>query len=1260
VYKAQTYSVDPSTGSVSTNALTTQRWYDHRGDVIKTSNPGEPGASATGVVQKSAYDGAGRETISYVSDGGGDTTWTDATNVTGDNVLSQAEFTYDKDGNAILVTDRERNHDETATGALGNPTTAPKARVSYSASYFDLANRLTATVDVGTNGGTAYTRPGTVPAASDTVLVTQDAYNAAGWVNSITDPRGIVLQKSYDNLGELTQTIEAYTNGTPTNTTNKITNFTYDGDGHRLTLQAVEVGGTSQTSKWIYGVTTAGGSDVNSNSILATVQYPDPSTGSPSSTYQESYTVNALGENKTFTDRAGNVHTLTYDILGRVTSDAITTLVTGFDAAVRRIQTAYDTQGNPYLVTSYDAPTAGNIVNQVQRAYNGLGQMTQEWQSHSGAVVIGTTPSVQYGYSLMAGGANHSRLTSITYPNGKVLTYNYGTAGGLNDVISRLASLSDTTGTLESYDYLGRNTVVRRAHSQPGVDLTYIKQTGEANGDAGDQYTGLDRFGRVIDQRWIVTSNGTHTDRFQYGYDRDSNALYRNNLVNTAFGELYHASGAGNGYDNLNQLSGFLRGVLTASGGSGTPLDTIASPSHTQTYTPDAVGNFSSITTDGTAVNRTHNQQNEVTGVGTATLAFDKNGNMTTDEQGRTLVYDGWNRLVAVKNGSTTLASYKFDGPGRRIQETAGSNTRDLFFDNWNVLEERLNGVSTADVQYVWNPLATNLLVLRDRSTLHNGTLDERLWIQQDANGNVTELVNSSGSAVERYVYDPYGKVTFLNASWGTIASSAYAHVYLFQGERSDPATGMYHMDRRDYSATLARFVSVDPSGFSAGDNNFYRFVANDPITRLDPTGLAHATHLGNGTLIRTGNGFRFIPDPPPGGSSEINWWFTSPWQTATDIWNAGGDDPASRVISKQIREQVQYQREYGAAVWPEGMSEIDKRHQLYMEMSQQKLPYHYEYGQSGMTMADYYAYKRQVEFWGPNGQFWDLISAFATAYAGYARMTDTCFPKGTLVGTKNGPKPIENLRPTDEVWSYDFRKGEWATGQVIRLREHTYDKDMIAILSEEDEVHSTGNHPFWVVEGQGLSDRPKPEHVEINEPGNIKMEGRWVDARDLRVRDVLSLRSGKFSQVIGLSRRTDRLCVYNIEVEGFHNYVVGNSEILVHNRGAGEAPSAIYREGRPSPSNLKPSGGGVSFRDSLSNPIDPAVPGPLGGGRPVFRPGEPYFGVDPSKLPPGSVIPDGVPGSTTTPPGHVSVVGVPPEVIKGGVIPGASGKFPK
>src|SRR5207244_7023140 len=123
-YQSQVYSVNQSTGALSSSALITNTWYNHRGQTIKVSNPG-------GAVNKYQYDGAGRQIESYSSDGGADSTWADASNVTGDNVLSQTDTLYDLNGNVEMTTDRERFHDETATGALGNPMTTPKARVPY-------------------------------------------------------------------------------------------------------------------------------------------------------------------------------------------------------------------------------------------------------------------------------------------------------------------------------------------------------------------------------------------------------------------------------------------------------------------------------------------------------------------------------------------------------------------------------------------------------------------------------------------------------------------------------------------------------------------------------------------------------------------------------------------------------------------------------------------------------------------------------------------------------------------------------------------------------------------------------------------------------------------------------------------------------------------------------------------------------------------------------------------------------------------------
>jgi YD repeat-containing protein len=393
VYQTVVYDVNQSTGSVSSTGLTTNTYYNHRGQVIEVSAP-------DGLVTKDQYDGAGRVIEEYQTDGASGTSWSAAGSPSGDNVLQQTDTQYNKDGNPILVTTRQRFHNETATGALGNISTAPKARVSYVAYYYDAANRPTATVNVGTNGGSAYTRPANPPSSSPTVLVTTEAYNAAGWIQDVVDPRGLDLRVSYDNLDRTTQTIEDYTNGTPTATSNKTTNFTYDGDDHVLTLQAVETGDASETTQWVYGVTTGQGSNLNSNDLLYQAQYPDPSTGSPSTSYEETYTVNALSESLTYTDRAGNVHSYGYDVLGRETSDAVTTLATGFDNSVLRIQTAYDALSNPYLVTSYNAASGGSIVNQVQQVYNGLDQLITEYQAHSGAVNTSTTPKVQYSVSV--------------------------------------------------------------------------------------------------------------------------------------------------------------------------------------------------------------------------------------------------------------------------------------------------------------------------------------------------------------------------------------------------------------------------------------------------------------------------------------------------------------------------------------------------------------------------------------------------------------------------------------------------------------------------------------------------------------------------------------------------------------------------------------------------------------------------------------------------------------------------------------------
>jgi hypothetical protein len=70
----------------------------------------------------------------------------------------------------------------------------------------------------------------------------------------------------------------------------------------------------------------------------------------------------------------------------------------------------------------------------------------------------------------------------------------------------------------------------------------------------------------------------------------------------------------------------------------------------------------------------------------------------------------------------------------------------------------------------------------RDRD-FQSAVPQEKLYVQTDANFNVTALVNLSGAVVERYVYTPYGVRGSADANWnGWLPQGFYMFRYGHQG----------------------------------------------------------------------------------------------------------------------------------------------------------------------------------------------------------------------------------------------------------------------------------------------------------------------------------------------------------------------------------------------------------------------------------------------------------------------------------------------
>jgi YD repeat-containing protein len=201
-----------------------------------------------------------------------------------------------------------------------------------------------------------------------------------------------------------------------------------------------------------------------------------------------------------------------------------------------------------------------------------------------------------------------------------------------------------------------------------------------------------------------------------------------------------------NGTISYADISAVTPNIGTQQENIATAVNPLADLTRSQVWELDALGNFESLTNnDGTPVSlpttcRIRSQELA------EPLDFDANGNMTVDEQGRTFIWDAWNRLVEVKQGSTTLVEYQYDGLKRRIVEDDGTDERHLYYsDQWQVLEERVDGDTVT--QYVWSAVYVDAMILRDRDADANtgNGLEERIYVLHDANYNVTALVDTSG-----------------------------------------------------------------------------------------------------------------------------------------------------------------------------------------------------------------------------------------------------------------------------------------------------------------------------------------------------------------------------------------------------------------------------------------------------------------------------------------------------------------------------------
>ena len=100
--------------------------------------------------------------------------------------------------------------------------------------------------------------------------------------------------------------------------------------------------------------------------------------------------------------------------------------------------------------------------------------------------------------------------------------------------------------------------------------------------------------------------------------------------------------------------------------------------------------------------------------------------------------------------------------------------------------------------------------------------------------GDVMQLIDSTGEETASYSYDPYGKVM---SAWGAMAET---NPLRYRGYYYDADTELFYLQSRYYDANVCRFINAD-SYATTGQGflgcNMFAYCLNNPVMRIDLQG---------------------------------------------------------------------------------------------------------------------------------------------------------------------------------------------------------------------------------------------------------------------------------------------------------------------------------------------------------------------------------------------------------------------------------------
>ncbi|HEY4451789.1 MAG TPA: RHS repeat-associated core domain-containing protein [Solirubrobacteraceae bacterium] len=648
------------------------------------------------------------------------------------------------------------------------------------------------------------------PAPSSTVQLTKYSYDTHGSLTSVEDPLKRVTKYEYDPAGDRTAEIDAEGD-------KRTWGYNEDSQETMMVSPRGHVSGALEAS-----FTTTTERDAQGRPIKVT----DPLK------HETKYSYDANGNEETTTDPELHVTTYTYDADNeriKVKDANETVTETGYDGA-GEITSQVD--GNSHT-TSYKR----NVLEQVTEITDPLGRATLKGYDAAGNIKT-VTDALKRVTTYTYDAAN--RIKEIAYSDGTTAgaKYEYNVDGG------RTAMTDGTGTTTYEYDQLDRLTGTKDGHGNTTAyqyDLAN-QQTSITypNGKAVTQ--GYDNAGRLAKSTdWLghVTTWGYNADA------RLKSVLYPTGTTNEdvynydatdAMSEVKMTKGA----ETFASLT-YARnkdGLVTKATTKGLPGEEL----------PAFAYDKASRLTKGATVTYKYDKANDPTVIAANTYSYDAARELTTSKvtatkmlvatysydavgaratltpasgAATTYTYNQAGNLTGINRpkSETTPAledTYAYNGDGIRVSQLIGGTTSYL---TWDYAEKLPMVLSDGADYYIYGPDGAPVEQISPAGEVQ--------YLHHDQQGSTRVITSTAGASEATFTYDAYGNRTGATGSATTQLG--------YDGQYTDPDTGLIYLRARYYDPSAAQFLSVDPRVMDTRAP--YTYAEDSPTTLADPSG---------------------------------------------------------------------------------------------------------------------------------------------------------------------------------------------------------------------------------------------------------------------------------------------------------------------------------------------------------------------------------------------------------------------------------------